>query len=173
LSSLLGKMLPRVETDFIAIIEDDDVYTADYLEYQIGNINHYGVSVMGMNPTVYYHLKWSAYTEITHNNRASLFTIVGRTNVIRPALMSIVSESEEVPFIDYRLCQDLGDGRSGCIPHFNKAIGIKHNIIGRSSGKGHEWGNDRFERKDDELEFLQNACGEEFIEFYKNMAETL
>jgi hypothetical protein len=172
LAFLLREMLPLVDTDFVAFIEDDDVYSADYLEYQLANLNHYEKGVIGINPTVYYHLKWRSYMKIDHPGRASLFTIFGRTEEIREALLPIVAD-DEVTLIDYKLCDYLGiNGETVCTPGYNRAIGIKHNI-GISGGSAHEWGSEKFDNEDYDFEFLEGACGSEFIDFYKEIAESL
>lgn len=153
-------LLPRVRGEYLAIIEDDDWYSPDYLEWMISRLG--GIEVVGLAPTVYYHLPAAKFAVLLHPGRSSLFTVVGRTEFLRPRLEVAARETTD-PFVDLRLWSRLGS-QAGTVLS-GAAIGIKHGL-GSCLGQGHNpelafpWSYDTDRR------WLKRMVGVDDLQFY-------
>ena len=79
----------QVTTEYTAIIEDDDWYHERYLEEQMSKLMMSGRSVIGYDPTIYYHIVHDGVMVLPHRNRAAMFTTVGRTAALRDAFRNV------------------------------------------------------------------------------------
>ena len=144
--------------EFVFIVEDDDFYSADYFD----NLNLLNVDFIGDQSTIYYHLKFRAYQDWTHENRASLFTTGFRIS----SLFEFVWPPDNERFLDVSLWRYATQNKKIRI-HWRKtgAIGIKHGI-GLCGGKGHQ---QRGKYQDQSFEWLKNRVDLQAFEFYTSL----
>lgn len=147
------------DVDVIALMEDDDYYSPDYLETMVREWDAYGrPDIFGTNYTIYYHLKLKKYFTMHHPERASAMN-----TLIKPNL-KIKWPPDDEPYTDMALWSQLKGQTfrpSKCI-----SVGIKHNI-GLTGGRNH---NDRLHRyKFEDGGFLQNTLDPESFDFYSNV----
>jgi tetratricopeptide (TPR) repeat protein len=159
----LQALLQRAEGEYLAIIEDDDWYSPDYLSHMMRCLGDDGA--VGLDPTTYYHLPESRFVVLPHPGRSSLFTLVGRTDFLRPHLEAVIRESAD-PHIDIRLWPRLGV-KSGTVLAFG-AIGIKHGW-GLCYGLGHSCDPRLPWRADPGGRWLRRMIGAADAEFYAGL----
>jgi len=157
-------LLQRAKGDYLSIIEDDDWYSPDYLLWMVGRLEG---DVVGISPTVYYHLPSAKFAVLDHPGRSSLFTVVGRTAFLRPQLEAVIREGSG-PSIDLRLWPRLGS-RAGTVLS-GSAIGIKHGW-GSCLGQGHNpklampWTHDT------DYRWLKRMVGAGDLQFYQQLVD--
>lgn len=64
----------------LCIIEDDDWYNANYINFMSNALNEY--DVVGLDQTIYYHIPTKRYRIIQHTNRSSLNSTAFKANLI-------------------------------------------------------------------------------------------
>ena len=144
--------------EFVFIVEDDDFFPADYFD----NLNLLNTDFIGDQSTIYYHLKFRAYQDWEHENRASLFTTGFRIS----SLFEFVWPDDNERFLDVSLWRYATQNKKIRIQwRKTGAIGIKHGI-GLCGGKGHI---QRGKYQDQSFEWLKNRVDLESYEFYTSM----
>jgi glycosyltransferase involved in cell wall biosynthesis len=162
----LLSLLPQARGEYLAIIEDDDWYAPDYLKWMVGRLGE--IEVVGLNPTVYYHLPAAKFVVIDHPGRSSLFTVVGRTEFLRPQLEVACRDLAGNPCVDLRLWPRLGS-RAGTVLS-GGAIGIKHNW-GPCLGQGHNPGRAVPWSRDTDRRWLRRMVGAGDLQFYLRLLD--
>lgn len=152
--------------DLIALIENDDWYSPDYLEYMADKWIRKGrPDIFGTNYTIYYHLKLRAWFTMTHYSRASAMN-----TFIKPRIEAMLNPKwwpvDQEPFTDLYLWSNL-KGIS-IEPERHIAIGMKHGE-GLTGGRMHTDKLHRFEKNQDpHFKFLRETLDWESFKFYKS-----
>lgn len=147
--------------DVIALIENDDWYSPQYLETMAEMwLRFKEPQLMGTGYTIYYHLKLRAWFPINHPRRASAMN-----TLIKPDLF-IDWPPDHEPFTDAHIWKQL----PGCLftPEKHIALGMKHGE-GLCGGLTHNNRSARFVNKDPDFEWLKGVVDAESFEFYKNL----
>lgn len=115
--------------DLIALVENDDWYSPNYLEYMATEWDKAGrPNIFGTNYTIYYHLKLRRYFVFEHFDRASAMN-----TFLRPDL-DIKWPVDHDPYTDLHLWRDI----PGKVikPAYHISMGMKHGE-GLSGGQFH------------------------------------
>lgn len=147
--------------DYIALMEDDDWYSPDYLETMRGEWRKRGQpDIFGTGYTIYYHLKLGAYFTMYHQDRASAMN-----TLIKPDL-EINWPVDHEPFTDMHLWRTI----HGVVFFPEKVIsmGMKHGI-GLCGGRSHVDKLHRYTQKDEG--FLEKTLDPESYKFYSKFYE--
>jgi hypothetical protein len=147
--------------DVIALVENDDWYSPDYLKYMVNKWNALGnPELFGTNYTIYYHIKLAAYFTMQHDTRASAMN-----TLIKPDLDHIHWPVDHDPYTDLHLWKTL-KGVS-IKPDRVISVGIKHGV-GLCGGRSHV---DRLHRyKTPDNGFLKETLDPESYKFYSQYA---
>lgn len=146
--------------DLIALIENDDWYSKDYLKIISHEwIKHSKPDIFGLNHTIYYHIRLNKHFTMHHNTRSSAMN-----TVIKPDLNFKWCPDNEA-FTDIHLWNTL----KGTIinPPKTICIGIKHGI-GKCGGRSHVDKLYRFTNDDHDLSFLKEKLDPDSFNFYSN-----
>lgn len=161
--SLISKMiLLKNQVDVIAIIENDDWYSPNYLETMVDAWKKFGMpDLFGTCYTIYYHMELRAYYTMEHHQRASLMN-----TLIKPSLDFQWCIDEE-PYLDLHLWKTL-PSRIVFRPEKHISVGMKHGI-GKCGGGSHVI-DDRIRKRYHTPDggFLKETLDEESFEFYNN-----
>ena len=153
--------------DVIALIENDDWYSPNYLEYMVQQWIDAGKPVLfGTDYTIYYHLKEQAYFTMNHDDRASAMN-----TLIRPDFYFNWCKDND-PYTDIHLWHHAGTTQKIIHPDKHYSIGMKHGI-GLCGGRNHIDKLDRFKNKDTNSSFLHKHIVEiandiDSFNFYSN-----
>lgn len=142
--------------DVIALMEDDDWYSPDYLQTMVDEwVKRGKPDIFGTGYTIYYHLKLGAYFTMYHQDRASAMN-----TLIKPDL-EINWPPDHEPFTDMHLWQNI----HGAVyfPEKVISVGMKHGI-GLCGGRSHVDKLYRYTQKDEG--FLQATLDPESYKFY-------
>lgn len=152
--------LVKKGADLIFFWEDDDYYKEQYLLSMYDAWMDNGKpQIIGINNTIYYHLRINKWLQQFHPNRASAFCTAVTKDIVR---LKWCSDKE--PFTDIFLWKKLR-GISLTMP--TMAIGIKHSI-GLCGGNGHckhEW----YKHEDYNREWLSSHVDKQSLEFYNSI----
>ena len=150
--------------DVIALMENDEWYSHDYLKTMVNEwVNNGKPDIFGTNYTIYYHIKLFAYFTMHHLTRSSAMS-----TLIKPDL-NFKWCVDDQPYTDLHLWSVL----KGVTFKPNKTIclGIKHGV-GKCGGMAHV---DKLHRYQNELSvndsnktFLRDIMDSESFEFYSN-----
>jgi glycosyltransferase involved in cell wall biosynthesis len=146
--------------DVIALIENDDWYSPDYLETMVKEWDKQGrPNLLGTDHTIYYHIKENLYFFMNHKSRSSAMS-----TLIKPD-MEFKWPADSEPYTDIHLWHYV----KGIIFHPEKTIcmGIKHGI-GLCGGKSHIDRMNRYDHQDKDLSFLRSKIDAESFNFYTN-----
>lgn len=159
-------LLRNKKLDVIALIENDDWYSPEYLATMISHwITHGKPTIFGTNYTYYYHIKLFQYFTMYHDTRSSAMS-----TLIKPDMYFPWCPDHE-PFTDIYLWHKFGYQGVGTIfkPVKPICMGIKHGV-GLCGGKSHVDRLNRYEHLDTDKSFLQNIMKEdpESLDFYSN-----
>jgi hypothetical protein len=152
--------LRNLGIDIIALIENDDWYSKNYLEIMINEwLKHGKPDIFGLNHTIYYHIRLKKHFTMHHNTRSSAMN-----TLIKPDLNFKWCRDIEA-FTDIHLWNVL----KGTIINPPKTIcmGIKHGI-GKCGGRSHVDKLHRFTFDDQDFSFLKNNLDKEAFDFYSN-----
>lgn len=141
--------------DLIALIEDDDFYTVDYLQIMVSEWVKQGKpELLGTSYTIYYHLKLQSHFTMNHPVRSSAMN-----TLIKPDLNFNWCADNE-PYTDMYLWNTL----KGIVftPAKIISIGIKHGV-GLCGGRSHI---DRLHRYTDYSLNLQSIMDPDSFNFY-------
>lgn len=146
--------------DLIALMEVDDFYSPEYLEYMVSKWFEFGKpKMLGTAYTIYYHIKLLKWFTFEHYNRASAMNtfIVPDLDIDWPV--------DEEPYTDIHLWRDI----QGVVftPEKHYSLGIKHGD-GKVGGQNHVDKLDRFIHDDSDLRFLTAVMDKDSFLFYTN-----
>jgi len=150
--------LRNKDIDVIALIEDDDWYAPNYLEYMVNKWIEKGKpNLLGLNHTIYYHLKLRSWFRMGHETRSSAMN-----TLIKPD-MELTWPVDNDPFTDIHLWHTI----RGVIfePEQIICMGIKHGV-GKCGGRSHVDQLHRFINDDKDLSFLKSKLDEKSFKFY-------
>ncbi len=146
------------DVDVIALMENDDWYSPDYLEIMVREWNKHGQpDIFGPNHTIYYHLKLRSYFRFNHDERACAMN-----TFIKPYLAFPWCVDHE-PYTDTFLWGMLKGVTFE--PEKHLCIGMKHGV-GRLGGRMHIDRLHRFNIPDNG--FLKNTLDAESFSFYNS-----
>jgi len=157
--------------DIIFLIENDDYYAPNYIEFMIDKwIQHGRTDIFGNNFTYYYHLKLKAYFRFQHYGRASAMN-----TMLKPDLDIKWPEQDHEPYTDLHLWRNLKG--TAIDPDKLLSIGLKHGK-GLCGGRSHSTHLDRYDPKlkgvlDHDLSFLKEHMDPISFKFYSNYGEIL
>ncbi len=153
-------LLRGKDLDVIALIENDEWYSPDYLEIITKAWFSSGrPDIFGTDYTIYYHIKLFAHFTMWHMSRSSAMS-----TLIKPDLNFEWCADNE-PYTDMHLWETL----KGCTfhPEKNICMGIKHGV-GKCGGTGHTNKLHRFNESDADKKILSDLMDIESFEFYSN-----
>jgi glycosyltransferase involved in cell wall biosynthesis len=151
--------------DVIALIEDDDWYSPQYLEKMLLTWENAGrPHLFGTTYTIYYHIGVLGYFTMNHHQRSSAMN-----TLIKPDLNFKWCPDDE-PFTDLHLWKTI-PGKL-FTPEQLIGMGIKHGV-GLCGGNSHSDRLHRYEKKyvgtpDPNREFLRSVVDEKSYSFYEN-----
>lgn len=148
--------------DWVLIVENDDMYNADYFEKFLPYMDKY--DFIGQATTIYYHLRARVWREQNHVHRSSLFTTAFRVS----AMDHFDWAKAAMVFIDLDIWK-FARKKGNCKFIQTGAIGMKHSQ-GLCAGIGHRMttGN-----QDPEMIWLKERTDKMSFEFYKGLSEKL
>lgn len=154
--------------DIVLPMEDDDWYASDYIEQMCNKwIEHGKPHMLGIDHTIYYHLRLRRYAYLKHPGRASTMSMLITKE------LEIAWCEESYPFIDYYMWTKMPCRSKVAFPmDRNISIGIKHGI-GKVAGGGHRsnigiYSSPSVGQDDSTLEFLSSHVTAEQLRFYIN-----
>lgn len=151
----IAKKFPKDQIEGIFIIEDDDYYSAEYLEKMVEKLK--GFDATGEAFTIYYHVGIKKYHISKNNLHASLFQTAFSFDMI-PEFEKCYGEK----YIDIKFFKNIKN--VNLFSQENLAIGIK-GIIGRAGiGGGHR--EQMYRNPDKSLEKLKELIGNDYL-YYK------
>lgn len=147
--------------DVIALIEDDDWYSPDYLETMVGYwIKEGRPKLLGLDHTVYYNIRLFAHFTMFHSTRSSAMN-----TLIQPDL-DFDWGPDENPYADVHIWNLLKG--TIVVPEKEICLGIKHGI-GKCGGQSHTCHLSRYVNKDEDKTFLKSIMDDESFEFYSSL----
>lgn len=148
--------------EYLAVFEDDDYYSPDYLLKMALTLIESGGDIIGESRAFYYNLKTLRYKELSNQTHASLCqTMFCRSEVSK--LERIIKE-QRTKFFDIMLWEEAA--HAVLFPSSTLATGIK-GLPGRGGiGIGHLQNNDW--PCDSELAILKSRLGKD-IDLYKDL----
>lgn len=148
------KKFPKEQIEGIFIIEDDDYYSAEYLEKMVAKLK--GFDVAGELYTVYYHVGIKKYHISKNNEHSSLFQTAFSFDMI-PEFEKCYGEK----FIDIKFFKNIKN--VNLFSQENLAIGIK-GLSGRSGiGIGHR--EQMYRNPDRNLDKLKELIGNDYLSY--------
>lgn len=144
--------------DKIYILEDDDLYPADYFERMELN----GFDFVGTETSLYYNIKNRTYEYLYHRERSSLYN----TGFKISALTGFKWPEDKVTFLDIKLWRHAKRQRRKI--NFVKGpigIGIKHGI-GLCGGSGHRR---TLALSDSDFSVFRTLVSNEAFDFYMSL----
>lgn len=146
--------------DVIALMENDEWYSPEYLEIMVnGWVKHGKPEIFGTNYTVYYHIKLFSYFTMHHLTRSSAMS-----TLITPD-MDIKWCVDEQPYTDIWLWKQL-QGVTFTPPKII-CLGIKHGV-GKCGGMAHVDKLHRYVGNDTNKDYLRSVVDNESFNFYSN-----
>lgn len=149
--------------DVIALIENDDFYSPEFLETMVKEWDKRGrPQLLGTDYTIYYQIELGGYMIMHHIERSSAMS-----TLIKPDLEFNWCPDNE-PYTDMHLWNAAG--LNGAIFHPDKhiCIGIKHNV-GMCGGYAHNPKKlYRYTERDTNKDFLRANMDAESFDFYSN-----
>lgn len=154
------------DCELVALIEDDDYYSATYLETMYNKwIEHGRPSTFGMGDTYYYHIGINAWHHQIHKERSSAFT----TFMTREVMDWMRWPAPTYSFVDIDIWRQFPGPTIIVNPPL--AIGIKGHCEGAHfGGMGH---NDKWatyaKRHDPDQVWLSQYVDSVSLEFYRSL----
>lgn len=160
--------------DLIALIENDDWYSPEYMETMANRWNMHGrPEIFGTNYTIYYHLRLRKWYKMLHDDRASAMN-----TFLRPGVR-ITWPPDNEPYTDLHLWQGETKLHGLAIdPGKIISIGMKHGI-GLCGGRSHIDDGRPFYKsmaekyKNEDGGLLANTLDPESLKFYNSITEQL
>lgn len=161
------------DMDVLALMEDDDWYSPDYLATMVSRWLRSGrPDLFGTNYTLYYHIKLRAAYTMKHSQRSSAMSTLIRPN------MNFRWCADDQPYTDSHLWFNAKHtatmtrlSRELFRPEKHICLGIKHGI-GLSGGQSHTTELHRYKRngsfEDPNMEFLRDTVDPDSLMFYEN-----
>lgn len=147
--------------DVIALLEDDDYYSPNYLEYMVDKWLHYNKpDLLGTSYTWYYNLRLKAYFKMEHHTQSHAMS-----TLIKPDLNFPWCPDNEA-FTDVWLW-NLHSHLKGTIftPDHTICMGMKHGV-GLTGANSHTTNLYRFKFSDIDLAFLRSNLAEPSFQFF-------
>lgn len=164
----MRKLVESIGARYIAIIEDDDWYSPVYLAHMIKYLEFSNSELIGINPTVYYHIGSQKMMVIRTNHHCSMFNTFGTATTLRRLI-------NEIPLDVDGVRSDMWLWRSAeeqQIPYVKTvvpvAIGIKHK---KGLGQGHNTALSGY--RPDTEGVVRKIIGNEDMNFYERTAYIL
>lgn len=149
----------------IALIEDDDYYSPQYLETMIVEWLKAGrPDLFGTTYTIYYNINFKAWLTFYHNTRSSAMS-----TLIVPD-MNFKWCPDHEPYFDIHIWKEIKN-RKLFTPSKHICLGIKHGE-GICGGQFHVDRQERYENPDPEMKFLRENMDGESFEFYSSCIKT-
>lgn len=162
-------IVEEVDARYIAIFEDDDWYSDMFMNHMLYCIDHAQVDVVGVDPTLYYHIRTRKLAVILTTLYCSMFTTFGKADVLREAVRNIPDGLEGVG-VDTWLWKHLRQKKTPVVTTVVPvAVGVKHGF-GPSYGVGHQMFHPMYKLP---VERVANIIGDEDLAFYDQLADTL
>jgi glycosyltransferase involved in cell wall biosynthesis len=155
--------MQRVRGDKVVIVEDDDWYSPDYLEWMGAELDR--GTLAGEGRAIYYNVMLRAWYQHNNTDRASLCS-TGFSAALLPNVARLCRSPD--PFLDMRLWRTL-KGRV-TTPSHRRVIGIKGMPGRRGIGIGHRTDNPRWQA-DHDLVTLYALLGSD-ADAYRSIAES-
>lgn len=150
------KTFPKEHIEAIFIIEDDDYYSAEYLEKMVEKLK--GFTVAGETTTIYYHTRLKKYLVSKNNEFTSLFQTAFTPEVI-PEFEKCYGEK----YIDIKFFRQIEN--KNLFLQENLAIGMK-GLPGRTGiGMGHREYGHSYKHDDKDLVMLKELLGNDYIHY--------
>jgi glycosyltransferase involved in cell wall biosynthesis len=154
--------------DVIALIENDDWYHPEYLEYMVGQWEKNGKpDLFGTNYTIYYHLKLRSYFKLEHKNRASAMNTLIKPDLEFPWCPDTEIYTDLHLWVTLKGKRNILKGLTIC-PDRILSIGMKHGE-GKCGGHAHTDRLNRYNNPDDGL--LKSVLDPESFKFYSQYFE--
>lgn len=147
--------------DVIALMENDDWYSPDYLKTMIAEWEKHGKpDIFGTNYTIYYNLHLNKGFTFNHKRRSSAMS-----TLIKPNLGFKWCADHE-PYTDIHLWHHIQNKKT-FQPREHICIGIKHGT-GLCGGRHHTDRLNRYEAKEYDISLLKQTMDEASYTFYTN-----
>lgn len=147
--------------DVVLIMEDDDWYDPNYIEFMVHNWHRCGKpELFGIGYTLYFHIS-GKYWHSPHAGRASLMSTLIRLD----ALDKFKWCDDSYIWLDIALWQQLKGKTIEPVKHYS--VGIKHGI-GDTGGVGHNKGFSKYQ-PDITWQQLRRHLPANDIQFYKTL----
>ena len=144
--------------DIIALMENDDWYSPEYLETMVNAWIEKGKpDIFGTDYTIYYHIAIHKYFTMEHYHRSSAMS-----TLIKPDLNFKWCPDHEV-YTDMHLWNAI-QNRLTFRPDKHICLGIKHGV-GLCGGRNHKTRMDRYVNSDG-IDLLCNTMDKESFKFY-------
>lgn len=154
--------LRQKNLDVIALIEDDDFYSHEYLEVMTNEwIKQGRPNLLGTTYTIYYNIRMFNWLTFLHNTRSSAMS-----TLIAPDLNFKWCADNE-PYFDIHIWKLLYSQGKLFTPKKHICLGIKHGE-GLCGGNFHTDRKDRYENPDPAKSFLRENMDAESFNFYAN-----
>lgn len=132
----LSLALELAQGKYIAFVEDDDWYSARWLQIATDRLEADKLCGYGEECAKYYNLQSRQYQTLSNTGRASLCQTVMHRSYIE-LMMAIIAASQNTPFVDIPLWHELGKAPHYLAPVSREVIGIKSMPGRRGIGIGH------------------------------------
>lgn len=158
------KKSKQFDLDAVLLIENDDYYHPRYIERMCEFwVDNDKPELLGLNYTIYYHIKLKRWLRFDHHNRASAMNTLIKSNLN----FSWCPDHERYTDIwIWHKCPEI-KSRKIIDPLAVLCIGIKHGI-GKSGGEFHTTYLNRFKNIDSKMDYLKNHMDPESFDFYSN-----
>lgn len=145
----------------IFLIENDDWYAQNYLEFMLSQWTLHGKpDIYGTNFTIYYHLKLRAWHRMGHDDRASAM------NTLLKADLNFDWGKDDYPYTDqhiWKILKGIAFDPGNLI-----SIGMKHGI-GMCGGAFHTDRYHRYVNQDPDMLWLKRKIDSESFNFYSQI----
>lgn len=145
------------KVDLILIIENDDWYAPDYIEYMCNEWSKSKPDMIGLGKTMYYNIIKNEYAEFSHRGRASLMS----TGISSEYAKRIKWPADNYVWLDMELFAGAKTVHTP-MPENWYAIGIKHGI-GLCGGAGHTEKWHRYSKQDLDYKMLESLTDKEQV----------
>lgn len=147
------------KSDIVFIVEDDDYYPATYIESVINLFGHNMPDLVGIDSSIYYHVKHRRFTTHNHPGRSSLFCTVLKAG------LEINWPADNYRFLDMHIWKDDSLSKGFYEPKV-MPIGIKHGI-GKTGGNGHK--GIGLKNSDKEMKWIRDRVSKDSYELYRKL----
>jgi len=160
-------MLQGSSSPFVAVIEDDDWYAPDWLEWCCDQLSSH--ALVGEGRSIYYNVRSSRWMNCQNTEHASLCATAFRRELIPEILEILAEQPDDKPFVDIAIWKRFG-AEGLVLPDkqdlFRRVVGMK-GLPGRPGiGIGHRHLQAKGEQ-DPDGEFLAGLIGPDSSRYEK------